>query len=398
MASALAGPTASSEVSAVLDFWFGPERGSLLSDPQYVGAWSRVWFGGQRTTEQLRAFEPLICRAAEGSLSEACWETSAGLLARIILLDQLARELWRGTRRALLFDAPACRLAERLLADGLGCWETAEAMFVVMPLMHSEALADHGRLCAVLAEDNDDRRKRGLAPRLEATAAFAEGHRVVVERFGRYPHRNALLGRVGTPEEQRWLSEEAPGWARSQQPVGGRAEPSLPPLAGPADSDRAVRLIALDCTSALFERPDPGADVLPFFQWAARLGYVAACVLQASEVRRDHLSRTAVLSPMIHFWIVSQAEGGDEHGAALRSLLQQGRGLLPDLGPQQILHVKDRRPDGAEGASSKSFHAALVGNPLVAPADVAIASFDDVRLRLESRGGLWECEGEGESP
>jgi len=384
----------------VLGCWFGRERGRLLSDPKYVGAWIPVWFGGQRAAQQLEAFEPLILRAGEGSLAGAGWNTDEGLLAQIILLDQMPRELWRRTPDAFRFDARARRLAERLLVNGLGCWETAEAMFVVLPLTHSEAPADHDRLRAVLAADAAERRERGLPPHMEQDAAMAESHRVVVERFGRYPHRNALLGRVSTPEEERWLAEDTPGWATSQRPLGEGSEAAPPPLAGPADSRRAVRLIALDCTSALSERSAPTGDVLPFFQWALRLGYVVARVWSSAESRRDHGAPAAGLGPMVHFEVFGEAGAAGEPADPLDSLLARGRALLPDLEPRQILHVGGRRREAAEAAAAHGLRAASVERPRSAGRPrgggeqaprgvVVVASFEEVRLRLESAGGEW---------
>jgi len=393
------GPASEPTVTDVLDLWFGPERGPLLSDPQYVNAWSGIWFGGQRSVEQLKAFEPLILRANEGSLTGADWETDAGLLAQIILLDQFARELWRGSPSAFVFDARACELAERLLANGLGRWETGEAMFVVMPLMHSELLEDHDKLRAALAADTAERQGRGLPPRLEGTAAFAESHRTVVERFGRYPHRNVLRGRASTPEEQRWLEGEAPSWARSQQPAVEGPGPLPPPrLAQPADSRNAVRVISLDIHRALQMPGAHGAlgDVQRFIRWAARRGYVLACASSAAEPRRADVLPAAGLGPMIHFGVCGEA--------ALDMLLERGRAVLPELEPWQVLHVGSAMREDAEVALAHGFRAVLLersrsraercgdGGKQDPEGIAVVTSLDDVRLRLESTSGTWTEE------
>jgi len=480
----------------VLDFWFGPERGQVLSDKQYLQTRGRLWFRGGRARDELLPFEPAILRAGARALEGAAWESDAGLLAQVVLLDQLARELWRGTPRAFCYDAVALELAGRLLRQGLGRWETAEAMFLLTPLLHSEDPADHEKLEALLAADAEERRARGVPPRLDGTAASARSHWAVVQRFGRYPHRNELCGRISTPEEVRWLREEAPGWAKSQEPPGETAAAAQPPRAPPGqrseDAHEAVRLVSLDCTGTLFEwsapigelysraaaralGPDhavPGGaavmaafgpafvegtarwpnfgygrlssrdfwskvaqatfqacgcswasdgklfdqafdeiyrlfqtaeaytvfeDVIPFFRWVARQGYVVACVSNTTESYRDHILPTMGLAPMIHFGIFSKVEGVEKPGAAFDLLLEQGRLLLPGLQPQQVLHIGDHRRKDAEGAVAHGFHAALLDRSqgsqptedLGRQGIVVARSLREVQHRLESTGGLW---------
>ncbi len=119
-------------------------------------------------------------------------------LALVLLLDQFPRQIWRDQARAFAGDPQALALAQDALAAG---WIDAEAdvnrrRFWLMPLMHSEQLKMQERACALFATlvDND-------------SAAFAERHRAVIRRFGRFPHRNGALGRVSTPEEEAFLLE-----------------------------------------------------------------------------------------------------------------------------------------------------------------------------------------------
>lgn len=221
----------------VLTFWFGSER-SRLSDPVYLKERQRFWFGGRDDPNSSLRFQGLVRMAGEGELEESDWQSEEGLLAKVILLDQLSREVHRGTALAFRYDEQARRIARKLLADGCQRWDTGKVIFLLTPLMHSELIEDHLELSRLIAADNEH------SPRLEGSRSSAAGHLEVLERFGRYPHRNALLGRVSTPAELRWLETEAPGWARSQQPTA--ASPS------PAPAADGIRVLSIDCTGTLF--------------------------------------------------------------------------------------------------------------------------------------------------
>jgi uncharacterized protein (DUF924 family) len=119
-------------------------------------------------------------------------------LALVLLLDQFPRQIWRGQARAFAGDPQAQALTQEALAAG---WIEAEAdlnrrRFWLMPLMHSESLRVQEQACALFATHVD-----------EDSAAFAERHRAVIRRFGRFPHRNGALGRISTPEEEAFLLE-----------------------------------------------------------------------------------------------------------------------------------------------------------------------------------------------
>jgi uncharacterized protein (DUF924 family) len=132
----------------------------------------------------------------------AGWEATAeGALALLIVLDQFPRNMFRGDARTYAADAQARAIADRMIARGLDR-QIPEAIrrFCYLPFMHSEALADQER-CVALA------RQYGDAEFLE----YAEQHAGIVRRFGRFPHRNAMLGRATTPEEQAFL--DAGGFA-----------------------------------------------------------------------------------------------------------------------------------------------------------------------------------------
>lgn len=132
--------------------------------------------------------------ARDGEL--ASWEDSDdGTLALVLLLDQFPRNLFRDDPRAFATDAACCALAKRAIARGVGDRVDPDMrQFIYMPLMHSEDMADQEHCCALFrATDNADNIK------------FADIHADIIRRFGRFPHRNAVLGRTTTAEEQAYL-------------------------------------------------------------------------------------------------------------------------------------------------------------------------------------------------
>ena len=144
--------------------------------------------------EVRRRFLDLWRQAAAGGLSS--WETSDdGALALVIVLDQFPRNMFRGEPRTYATDTLAREVAGRAVARGADARiDPVLVEFLYMPFMHSESLADQLR-CVELF------RRSGNAENL----GYAERHADIVRRFGRFPHRNRLLGRATTPEEQAFL-------------------------------------------------------------------------------------------------------------------------------------------------------------------------------------------------
>ena len=135
-------------------------------------------------------------KAASGELFE--WRsTPQGRLAEVIVLDQFSRNIFRNDRRAFEHDAQALALAQEAVAAGAANQLPQEdRTFLYMPYMHSESQLIH-----VIAEELF----RKYAPR--SNYEFELRHKEIVDRFGRYPHRNTLLGRQSTPEELQFLTE-----------------------------------------------------------------------------------------------------------------------------------------------------------------------------------------------
>lgn len=188
----------------LLDWWFG-----LSSQAAEVAAQKHgLWFA-KRTTQDAEArerFGVFVDAALAGGLDDWCAEPD-GWLALLLLLDQLPRMIHRDTPRAFAGDARARALALAGLAEGREAQLPAiRQVFVYLVLEHGEDLA---------LQDEAVRRFRQLheqaAPGEQAAFAgflyYAERHRAVVARFGRFPHRNAILGRPSTPEEQAFLKE-----------------------------------------------------------------------------------------------------------------------------------------------------------------------------------------------
>ncbi len=177
--------TGGGEIQDVLTFWF-VENGR------------EQWFQKDDAfdSEMRRRFADLQVRAAAGGCVD--WEaTEDGRMALILVLDQFSRNLYRDDPRAFAQDARARAIARTAIA--LGDHVTAapdRKLFLYLPFEHSEALADQDWCMTLFTALGD--------PEL---LAYAERHRVIVERFGRFPHRNAVLGRNSTPEELEFLQQ-----------------------------------------------------------------------------------------------------------------------------------------------------------------------------------------------
>ena len=173
-------------ISDVLDFWFAPGQEAR-------------WF------EKNEAFDVEV-RTRLGALHEAvaaggleAWGQSAeGCLALVLLLDQVPRNLFRGEPRAFATDAAAVAVTRHALAQGFDRGLTqVQRLFLYLPLEHSEDLADQEDCCRLVAD---------LTEKPE-WADYARAHRDIIARFGRFPHRNATLGRSSTEEETAFLAE-----------------------------------------------------------------------------------------------------------------------------------------------------------------------------------------------
>jgi len=168
----------------VIDFW--------------IAAGPQLWFrGGAAFDAQCRdRFLDLHLAAARGELAD--WSDSAeGALALLLLLDQMPRNIFRGSAHAYATDPMALNVANQAIERGHDrAYEIGLRSFFYLPFMHSEALADQQRCVAIF---ND-------LPEADS-ATWAVHHCDIIKRFGRFPHRNHLLGRESTPEELAWMKD-----------------------------------------------------------------------------------------------------------------------------------------------------------------------------------------------
>lgn len=184
------------DAAAVLDFWFG-SPGSPVH-----GSKRREWFAKDAAFDEeiRRRFLALHASAALGECDR--WAaTPRELLALVIVLDQFSRNLYRDDPRAFTQDERALSAAKILLENG---WDAQlaplERQFAYLPFEHAEDPAEQDRSVALFASLEGFEETRGLTE-------WAEKHRVIVRRFGRFPHRNAVLGRESTPDEVAFLKE-----------------------------------------------------------------------------------------------------------------------------------------------------------------------------------------------
>lgn len=167
----------------VLAYWFGeidPKQWWTV-DPAFDAALRR-------------RFLPLLERAAQCELFP--WRTTPrGRLAEILVLDQFSRNIFRNTPGAFAQDPLALGLAQEAVASGaLEKLEPMERSFLLMPYMHSESAVVHVEAARLF---------KAWAP--EGNYDFELRHKAIIEQFGRYPHRNKILGRASTPEEEAFL-------------------------------------------------------------------------------------------------------------------------------------------------------------------------------------------------
>jgi len=168
----------------------------------------RLWFeGGAEVDQEIRErFGADLERARKGELSD--WaKTPRGRLALIVLLDQFSRNVYRGSGEAFASDALSLQLTLDGLDSGhdkpLSCFEQ---VFFVLPLEHAEDLAMQDRMVAYL-DTWAKQQPEALKGMAQGVRDFAELHRKVIARFGRFPTRNAALGRTSTPEEEAHIKE-----------------------------------------------------------------------------------------------------------------------------------------------------------------------------------------------
>jgi uncharacterized protein (DUF924 family) len=205
----------------VREFWFGksltgplPGEGNLASVAQILTRRASVWFESNpqargQGDELIRSqFQALVERAGRGELS-AWADSPRRRLSLIILLDQFPRQIYRGTRQAFAYDSQALNLTlSGMQSAADGALNIVERLFFYMPLQHTEStevqdesVSNYRRLVAESPPE--------LKSTFEESLESAEEHRAVIRQFGRFPHRNRILGRNSTPDEEAYLKQSA---------------------------------------------------------------------------------------------------------------------------------------------------------------------------------------------
>lgn len=174
----------------ILRFWFEElDNAQRFAKDSALDAMVRERFGS------------VLVSASRGELFT--WRKSPqGRLAEIVVLDQFSRNIHRDTAAAFAHDAQALTLAQELVASGQDyVLETARRAFAYMPYMHSESPVIHMQAVALFSQSG-----------MEGTLAYEMRHKAIIDQFGRFPHRNAILGRASTPAELEFLKQPGSGF------------------------------------------------------------------------------------------------------------------------------------------------------------------------------------------
>ncbi|MEA5497386.1 DUF924 family protein [Limnoraphis robusta Tam1] len=185
-----------SSVAEILAFWFGSPEDSNYGKPR------KVWFQKNSAfDEQIRShFLADYELAAQGQLD--FWKESPdSCLALILLFDQFPRNVFRGQAQAFVTDTKALEMAKYAVSQGFDRpMLPVQRWFIYLPFEHSENLADQEKSVELMQQLSDD-------PDSQSSINYAIRHWEIIKQFGRFPHRNAILGRESTPEEEAFLQQ-----------------------------------------------------------------------------------------------------------------------------------------------------------------------------------------------
>ncbi|EAR56278.1 hypothetical protein SKA34_02794 [Photobacterium sp. SKA34] len=192
-----------SEYQFILDYWFGELEGEVTKENKHV-----LWFlGGEDIDAYIKThFQSWVSKAGKGELNHWC-ETAQGRLALIILLDQFSRNIYRGLSAAFRYDLLALALCKRGLALNQDVdLSPIERVFFYLPLEHAEDLEDQEESVFRFQHlrESTSLNNREL---FDGFYNYARSHYDVIKQFGRFPYRNAVLGRLSTEGELMWLNQ-----------------------------------------------------------------------------------------------------------------------------------------------------------------------------------------------
>ena len=210
--STSAAPADEPRIASVLAFWLGahpPTDASALAQ-------QKLWFTKSKAVDDdiRQRFGALIGQARAGKL-DAWAHTPLGRLALVLVLDQFSRNAFRGLSASFAADAQALALAEQGLANGhTDALPLVARAFMALPLEHAEDLARQERTVQLMTDWTAQAASAapGVQKLLAGMLDYAHQHHDVIARFGRFPHRNAILGRASTAEEQAYLAQPGAGF------------------------------------------------------------------------------------------------------------------------------------------------------------------------------------------
>jgi uncharacterized protein (DUF924 family) len=195
----------------IIEFWFG----DALESPASARLKSKFWYVSNPDTDNeiRQRFGPTLEAVHKGDLT--AWEVSPeGALALVVLLDQFSRNVFRGDARAYSGDELALVIAKRAVQSGFDLkLPGLHRLFLYHPFHHSEQLPDQDNAVA-LFQDLENQSPQHWRELLRGFTRFAVHHRDVVARFGRFPHRNKILGRCNTEMEQAYLDGDPRGFGQ----------------------------------------------------------------------------------------------------------------------------------------------------------------------------------------
>ena len=192
----------------VYRYWFG----SLSGPDDFPKDKSEIWFRQSDATDSFirDSFGAFIPEAAnvEWNLAELTREEQ---IALVVLFDQFPRNIFRTSGEAFAYDARARAVARQLIEPGRNRFHRVERSFLFLPFEHSENLADQDFSLFLFAEDAVSAPESWTGTS-RVYLDYATRHRDLIRKFGRFPHRNAVLGRTSTPEEEAFLKEHGRGY------------------------------------------------------------------------------------------------------------------------------------------------------------------------------------------
>lgn len=195
------------DIATILAFWFG----NTVRDASQIPGRMSLWFSSNKATDNEIAlrFASSVEQARSGALDS--WRQKPdGRLATVLLLDQFPRNLYRGKPGAFASDAAALEICQQSIVDKtLLALAPIEQVFVLMPLQHAEC-RDLQRRSVEEFSKLGVRVQPSERHYFEGFIKYAQLHKKIIDRFGRFPHRNAILGRTSTQEESAYLAGDAP--------------------------------------------------------------------------------------------------------------------------------------------------------------------------------------------